>query len=241
MPTNLKSSDWLKEGEEKRTAVRSMFASIAPSYDQVNGIMSFSLHQRWREEAVRAIGVRNGEKVLDLCCGTGDFLVALRKAVGPSGSVTGLDFCQPMLDVAHKKLGHEANLSLADASALPLADRQFDAVTVGWGLRNVPDIGLAVREAVRILRPGGRFVTLDMARPRVPILGQIAETIFKVFVPFLGRIIGHTSAYEYLPKSTQVFLNRAQMHALMEQSGLREVQSRDFFLGNICMHWGYKS
>ena len=240
MPNNLQSPAWLKKGEDKRTAVRSMFADIAPSYDSVKTIMSFALHKRWREAAVRAIGMSPGEKVLDLCCGTGDFLVAIRKAVGPTGQVVGMDFCQPMLDVAAKKSGHTASLSLADACVLPVRSETFDAVTVGWGLRNVPDIAEAVKESVRVLRPGGRFVTLDMARPRIAFVGQIGEFIFHNFVPLLGRLVGHTKAYEYLPQSTKVLLNRPQLTSLLEQCGLQNVRYQDFFFGNICMHFGTK-
>lgn len=230
---------WLAEGAEKREFVRGMFADVAPSYDLVNSLMCFRLHHRWRKRAVAGLGLRPGESVLDVCCGTGDFLVPLRKAVGPAGRVAGVDFCEPMLVLARSK-DAQAVLGLGDACELPVASGSIDAVTVGWGLRNVPDVDAALREAVRVLKPGGRFVTLDMARPRSRFVGGFSEAVFHRVVPFIGRLFGKTQAYTYLPKSTLQFLGREEMKSAMDRAGFTQVRWKDAFFGNVCMHWGVK-
>lgn len=233
-------SPWLAQGEAKRRAVQAMFAEIAPSYDLLNSLLSVRLHHRWRAAAVRALGLRPGDRALDVCCGTGDFLHPLREAVGSSGSVAGTDFCEPMLRLALKKPRHEAALTLGDACSLPYRDGRFEAVTVGWGLRNVPDLDLALSEAFRVLKPGGRFVSLDMARPRSRLLGRVAEWSFHTLSPALGRLFGNREAYEYLPKSAERFASREEMVSAMERAGFVAVRWRDFYFGNVCMHWGVR-
>lgn len=217
-----------------------MFAEIAPSYDRVNGLLSFNLHHSWRRAAVKAIEVAPGERVLDLCCGTGDFASVLAERVGASGGVVGLDFCLPMLQVAVGKGVRSALWGLADACRLPLGDAQFDAVTVGWGLRNVPELDSALAEAARVLRPGGRFATLDMAKPETPVFGPLAEAGFHVAAPMVGRWVGHSDAYTYLPKSTERFVSRAELRRRMERVGFVRVRQRSFCFGNVCLMWGVK-
>ncbi|MBX3118354.1 MAG: bifunctional demethylmenaquinone methyltransferase/2-methoxy-6-polyprenyl-1,4-benzoquinol methylase UbiE [Fimbriimonadaceae bacterium] len=231
---------WQTEGTEKRTAVQGMFAEIAPTYDLLNSMMSFRRHGKWRAAAVKVLELNPGDKALDVCCGTGDFFFPLTKAVGPTGVVAGVDFCQPMLLVAQKKL-HHPSLSLGDAGQLPVASAVFDAVTVGWGLRNVPDIRLALKEIYRVLKPGGRFVTLDMAKPKNVVVRKVSLWTTNTILPRLGSIFGKTKAYTYLPKSTAKFVERDEMRALMEEAGFLDVQHKDFMFGNICMHWGVKA
>ena len=137
---------WERTGEEKRLAVRNMFAAIAPSYDRLNGLMSFSQDGAWRRAAIETLGLKPGGHALDVATGTGDFLSLLREKVGPGGRVVGSDFCLPMLERARPKT--DAELTLADACALPFADESFDSVSVGWGIRNVPNIDLAHGEAL---------------------------------------------------------------------------------------------
>ncbi len=231
-------SPWLAQGDEKRGIVRQMFADIAPSYDLLNSLMSCRMHRRWRERAVSVLALRPGDRALDVCCGTGDFVSALRRAVGETGLVLGVDFCEPMLARAREKLGPGGMLALSDACALPVADGSFDAVTVGWGLRNVADVDAALREAARVLKPGGRFVTIDMARPRGRFLGRFSSVVYHQVAPLLGRLFGKTTAYRYLPESTERFLSREAMKEAMERAGFSDVQHRDFYVGNVCMHWG---
>lgn len=231
---------WKTTGADKRESVRAMFADVAPSYDLMNSLMCFRLHNAWRRRAVAALDLERGDFALDVCCGTGDFSALLRQAVGPEGTVVGLDFCPPMLAVALEKQV-DADFVVGDACALPFKDGSFDAVTVGWGLRNVPDVTAAVSEIHRVLKKGGRFVTLDMARPRSGLVGAVSERVFHSVVPVLGRLFGKTDAYTYLPKSTLQFLSRQEMGALMSNTGFSSVIHKDFFFGNVCMHWGVKS
>jgi len=230
---------WQTEGVQKRAAVRGMFAEIAPTYDLLNSLISFKLHHRWRAAAVRQMRLNEGDSVLDVCCGTGDFMRPLRKAVGSKGGVYGVDFCLPMLERAQRK-GIPGAVSLGDACRLPIRPGTFDGVSVGWGIRNVPDIDQAHRELVQALKPGGRFISLDMARPRNPVVRGVSEWTCGHFVPWLGRIFGKTQAYTYLPKSTQRFQSREELKSSMLAAGLTEVGYRDFFFGNVCVHWGTK-
>ncbi len=235
---------WQAEGTSKRNAVQGMFAEIAPTYDLLNSVMSLRLHHRWRAYAVRKLNLKPGENALDVCCGTGDFMVPLQKAVGEKGSVVGVDFCLPMLEVAAQKAKHQTpkaqRLSLGDACQLPIQSNSFHGVSVGWGIRNVPDIDGAHRELFRVLKPGGRFVSLDMARPRNPLVRIPAEFVTNTFLPWLGAIFGKTKAYTYLPKSTQHFKTRQELQASMEAAGFTQVGFKDLFFGNICVHWGQK-
>jgi demethylmenaquinone methyltransferase / 2-methoxy-6-polyprenyl-1,4-benzoquinol methylase len=229
---------WLAEGDRKREAVRQMFAEIAPRYDLVNGLMSLSLHRRWRALAVEMLQLQPGDRAADVCCGTGDFLPPLRKAIGDTGELVGVDFCPQMLERAEGKTADA--LALGDACGIPLQSGRFHGVTVGWGIRNVPDIDAAHREIARILAPGGRFVSIDMARPLNSVVRAVSRFAFNTLVPVLGRLFGSRDAYTYLPQSTERFWSREELAASMERAGFTEVRTRDLFLGNICIHFGRK-
>ncbi len=225
------------EGEEKRQAVKGMFSEIAPTYDLLNSLMSCRMHRRWRSAAVRRLSLSPGARALDLCCGTGDFLIPLRRAVGTEGTVAGLDFAEPMLRLAVPKV--KAGLLLGDACLVPFASASFDAVTVGWGLRNVPDLNAAIGEAARVLRPGGRFACLDMTRSK-GWAGWVSDKAFRFLVPLLGRLFGKPEAYAYLPKSTSRFVDAVELAQLLEAAGLTSVGFRKLYFGNVAMHWGTK-
>jgi len=239
---SMNRAPWTAEGQEKRDAVRRMFADIAPTYDRCNALMSLSLHKRWRSYAVSQLGLEPGETALDLCCGTGDFLQPLQRAVGGGGKVLGIDFCLPMLQLAKAKSSPGiTSLGLGDACRLPVRSMSVDAVTVGWGIRNVPDIDAAHREIARALRPGGKFVSLDMARPRNPVLRRLSEFMFNIMVPRLGALFGKREAYTYLPKSTEKFWSREELAESMRRAGMVDVTFQDLFFGNICVHSGRKA
>lgn len=232
---------WQKEGTGKRSAVQGMFADIAPTYDRLNSIMSLRLHHRWRTHAVSKLDLKPGDSALDVCCGTGDFMIPIQRAVGQEGKVFGVDFCLPMLEVAQSKLqSTPSRLSLGDACQLPIQPNSVEAVSVGWGMRNVPDVDAAHRELYRVLKPGGRFVSLDMAIPRNPIIRIPSQFVGNFILPRLGALFGKASAYTYLPKSTQRFKSRDELKASMERAGFIDVGYQDLFFGNICIHWGRK-
>ncbi len=238
VPTPQKAA-WTAEGQEKRETVQRMFADIAPTYDFCNSLMSLRLHRRWRSVAVGKLNLALGDTVADICCGTGDFFVPLRRAIGEQGRMVGIDFCLPMLERAEIK-DSATMRALGDGCRLPLASESVDAVSVGWGIRNVPDIDGAHREIFRVLKSGGRFVSLDMARPRNGILRAVSELVTVRLLPLLGGFFGKKEAYTYLPKSAQRFKSREELRASMQAAGLVDVEYRDLFFGNICIHSGTK-
>lgn len=233
------SATWVAEGDEKRAAVQGMFAAIAPTYDVCNSLMSLRGHHRWRRIAVAALNLKPGDRVSDVCCGTGDFFRPLRRAIGPSGKIVGVDFCLPMLERSRVK-DAQAVIALGDAGRLPLASSCVDAVTVGWGIRNVPDVDQAHREIFRVLKPGGRFVSLDMAVPKRAFVRAASNLLTRRGLPILGALFKQRKAYTYLPESTQRFKTREELRASMEAAGFTNVTFRDFFFGNICLHYGEK-
>jgi demethylmenaquinone methyltransferase / 2-methoxy-6-polyprenyl-1,4-benzoquinol methylase len=232
---------WNTEGTTKREAVREMFGQIAPRYDLLNSLISFKRHHRWRAHATSLLSLKPGGKALDVCCGTGDFQKPLRDAVGASGVVIGLDFSAPMLEVGKKKGVPSDALILADACRIPISSSAFDGVSVGWGIRNVPDIDLAHREIARVLQPGGRFVSVDMAIPRNGFIRLMSRFVGGAIMPALGSLFGFRDAYTYLPKSTEKFWTREQLAESMTRAGFKDCGWRDLMFGNVCVHWGTKA
>lgn len=229
---------WHAQGAEKRAAVNQMFAEIAPRYDLMNGVMSLSMHHRWRAYAASCLNLKPGDTALDLCCGTGDFFKPLFSTVGPQGHVFGLDFCLPMLQMAQVK--HYPDLSLGDACALPLLDSSVNGCAVGWGLRNVPSLAGALSEIFRVLKPGARLVSLDMAVPNNPIL-RVGSRIMTTYIfPFFGKLAGSKTAYTYLPKSTEGFVSPEQLTEAYRAAGFVENGFKRLMLGNIAVVWGQK-
>jgi demethylmenaquinone methyltransferase / 2-methoxy-6-polyprenyl-1,4-benzoquinol methylase len=237
--TSLKKAPWQAQGQEKRTAVRRMFSEIAPTYDLLNSIMSFCLHGRWRAFACRKLELHEGDRALDICCGTGDFMKPLKSMVGGKGSVSGVDFCLPMLERAKAKVG--GGLALGDACALPVRSETLDGASVGWGIRNVPDVDRAHAEIARVLKKGGRFVSVDMARPTNRVMAAASDLMFHKVVPRLGALFGKTEAYTYLPESTKRFMTREELKESMVRAGFSDVGYKNLFFGNICVHWGTKA
>ncbi|MDQ2986444.1 MAG: ubiquinone/menaquinone biosynthesis methyltransferase [Armatimonadota bacterium] len=228
---------WTAVGADKREAVRSLFGDIAGRYDLLNSAMSLRLHHRWRAEAVRMLSLSPGDCVADICCGTGDFAPPIRRDVGPAGMVIGIDFCLPMLRKGLEK-AVPMSLSMGDACDLPLASASFDAVTIGWGLRNVADLDKALREIRRILKPRGRFVSADMARPQNPMMRVVSGAFFSTVAPAVGALFGNRNAYKYLPQSTDRFASRENQVAAIRRAGFSDAGYKDMFFGNICIHWG---
>jgi demethylmenaquinone methyltransferase / 2-methoxy-6-polyprenyl-1,4-benzoquinol methylase len=212
--------------------VRAMFDRIAPVYDAMNRTMTAGLDRRWRRLTAEAV-VRPGDGVLDACCGTGDLAVAAARA---GGKVTGLDFSERMLERARQKApGFE--WVRGDLLALPFADASFDAATVGFGVRNVEDLGLALRELRRVLRPGGRLGILEITRPRGP-LALFYRFWFDGAVPLLGKLLPGGSAYTYLPASVRRFPGPEELAELMRAEGFTDVRIRLLAGGIVAIHTG---
>lgn len=223
--------------------VLGMFDRIAGSYDRLNDLMTAGLHHRWRELAVMVARVGPGCTALDVCCGTGDLAFALRRAIGPAGRVVGVDVSEEMLEVARDKCGRNqlyVEFERADVLALPFPDGAgFDACSVGFGIRNVPDIVGAFSEMRRVCRPGGRVVCLEITQPSIPVFKQFYALWFRRIVPVLGRLAaGDATAYAYLPASVLRFPGPDELKSLMEQSGLRNVRYEILAGGIIALHHG---
>ena len=205
-------------------AIQRMFAGVAKRYDRANRLLSLGVDQCWRRRAVAVAGVRPGERALDVCAGTGDLSLAL---AGAGAEVVAVDFCREMLRLAGDKVGRRSGafalrLLCGDATALPFADRSFDLCTVAFGIRNVSEPVAALREMARVVRPGGRVVVLEFARPRTPVLGGLYRFYFRSVLPRVGTWISGTDngAYRYLPESVMVFPEREGFLALMAEAGL---------------------
>jgi demethylmenaquinone methyltransferase / 2-methoxy-6-polyprenyl-1,4-benzoquinol methylase len=212
--------------------VRAMFDRIAPVYDAMNRVMTAGLDGRWRAETARAVVVP-GDGVLDACCGTGDLALACLRA---GGRVTGIDFSEPMLERARQK-SSEVEWVQGDALALPFEDASFDAVTVGFGIRNLSDLEGGLRELRRVLRPGGRIGILEITRPR-GVLAPFYRLWFDGVVPVLGRLLPGGSAYTYLPASVRRFPGPADLAALLSAAGFEGVRYRLFAGGIVALHTG---
>jgi demethylmenaquinone methyltransferase/2-methoxy-6-polyprenyl-1,4-benzoquinol methylase len=202
-------------------AVRTMFDRIAPVYDAMNRIMTAGLDGRWRRLTAES-AVEEGDRVLDAACGTGDLAIADLRA--GAGAVTGLDFSERMLERARRKNGRIDWLR-GDLLALPFADGTFDAATVGFGVRNVADLELALRELRRVLQPGGRLAILEITQPR-GLLRPFYSLWFDRVVPLLGKVLPGGAAYTYLPASVKRFPNAERLAELMRAAGFGDVRVR---------------
>jgi demethylmenaquinone methyltransferase/2-methoxy-6-polyprenyl-1,4-benzoquinol methylase len=227
--------------------IRDMFGRIARHYDLMNRLMTAGLDGRWRAAAAAEACLSPGEQALDVCCGTGDLAFALARRY-PQAIVTGLDFAEPMLERAREKAARIAARGAAspaptfvagDVLALPFPDDQFTAVSAAFGVRNVADLPGAFAEMVRVSRPGGRVICLEITTPPPGPGRRFHELWFDRTVPALGRVVaGDGSAYAYLPASVRAFPEADALAAIMTGAGLRQVRFRRFGMGIVALHCG---
>ncbi len=226
----------LEEGQ-----VRAMFDRIAGLYDLMNTVMTAGLHHRWRRRAADLAVLSPGGRALDVATGTGDLALELAGRVAPGGEVVGVDFSERMLELARAK-AQDASPKLlfrsANALALPFADGEFDAATVGFGARNFSDLELGIREMARVVRTGGRVVVLEITAPRRPPLSFFYDVWFDRLIPMLGRLAGDAQAYSYLPSSVKRFPAPEALAAIMCRCGLREINYILTAGGIIALHSG---
>jgi demethylmenaquinone methyltransferase / 2-methoxy-6-polyprenyl-1,4-benzoquinol methylase len=225
----------------KEAQVRSMFDRIAAHYDLMNSVMSAGLHHRWRTRTADLAALKPGDSALDVCCGTGDLAIELKRRVGGGGRVVGVDFSKPMLALAADKsarLDAEVDYQQANALELPFEDASFDAATVGFGLRNVADTSRGLLELARVVRPGGRVVILEITTPTRPPLSWFYGLWFDRIVPLLGAIAGDREAYSYLPQSVKRFPPAFELAARMHDCGLERIRYLLLAGGIVAIHAG---
>lgn len=226
--------------------VEAMFDRIAGIYDRLNSVMTAGLHHQWRRRAVELTQAHAGARVLDVATGTGDLALALARTVGPEGEVVAGDFSEEMLVHARRKAaagaagpdGAQIRFEQANALLLPHANDEFDAATVGFGVRNFSDLDQGLRELARVVKPGGRVVILEMTTPERFPLSVFFSLWFNRVVPVLGRLAGDSSAYAYLPSSVLRFPGPGELAARMAAAGFVDVRYVITAGGIIALHVG---
>lgn len=219
--------------------VRALFDRIAGVYDPMNLVISAFQEPRWRRRAIQATGAGPGDRLLDVATGTGKVAAGLFERVRPGGTVLGVDISPRMIDLARRRFRDRAGLEfvVADALALPTEDRSFDAATVAFGMRNLPDYRRAFDEMARSVRPGGRVVCLEIARPRSRP-AQFLRLWFDRIVPLLGRVAGQGPAYGYLVRSVRGYPGPERIAEIMGEAGLVDVTWQGLSGGIVTLHVG---
>ncbi len=220
--------------------VEAMFDRIAGFYDLMNSVMTAGLHHKWRSRAADLAGVRPGDRVLDVATGTGDLALELARRVAPGGEVVGSDFSEGMLERARAKAAGEQGVRFehGDAQALPYADGEFAAATVGFGARNFGDLRTGVGEMARVVRPGGKVVILEITTPTKPPLSTFFSVWFDRVIPLVGKLAADSQAYSYLPSSVRRFPTPEGLGAVMAGAGLQDVRWILTAGGIIALHVG---
>lgn len=231
---------------EKKHRVREVFDSVADRYDLMNDLMSVGLHRAWKRFALLHTGLRPGGVALDLAAGSGDLSLGLARQVGQDGCVVSTDINERMLGRGRDRLldaGHVGNVRcvLADAEQLPFRSRQFDCLTIGFGLRNVTDKAAALRSMFRVLKPGGRALVLEFSRLTVKPLEPLYDFYSFQVLPRLGRLVlDDDASYRYLAESIRRHPDQASLKALMEAQGFERCRYHNLSGGVVALHIGYR-
>jgi len=235
----------MMDAESKQKHVHSVFESIAPKYDMMNDILSFRRHKAWRRFTMRKMDVQPGQTSLDLCCGTCDWTIALAKT-SVTGRTVGLDFSRNMLDIGQSKIdklerGDQITLVQGNAMELPFEDNTFDFVTIGFGLRNVPDIVKTLKEMKRVVKPGGKIVCLELSKPNWQPFKGIYYFYFEKLLPLMGKwFVKRYEQYRWLPESLAAFPDLQALAELFRSVGMRNVKAYPLTGGVAALHIGTK-
>lgn len=232
------SNSFYSPDEQRAAKVRELFTLIARRYDRLNNVLSLGLHRRWKRRVAALAGTPT--RTLDLCCGTGDIAMRLAHRGGLPGTVVGVDFTVEMLRVAATRQPGGKWVQ-ADALRLPFADESFDVVTVGYGLRNLADLSAGLREIRRVLRPGGRLVSLDFGKPAAALWRRLYFAHLRFWVPVLGRVLaGNRAAYAYILPSLEDYPGQRGVQAAMVGAGFVECGLEEFVGGAMAVNFGSK-
>ena len=227
----------------KGAFVRDMFGRIAPRYDLANRVLTAGFDERWRRKAIALLAPPTRGRIVDLCCGTGDLVFHLLR-VDPTLDVTGVDFCEPMLARAHERARSQRGKSAfveADVMQLPFQDAAFDGATMGFSLRNVVDVDGVLKETLRVLRPGARFVNLDVSKAPNRLWKRLFDAYFYGVVPLVGGIVGGSrEAYSYLPNSLTHHPNAVELRQRFERTGFSDAGYLPLMGGSIAINYGTK-
>lgn len=228
----------------KEEYVHDLFSSIAHRYDLLNTILSFNRDKYWRRFAAAQTDLKPGGRGLDVCCGTGMLTLELARLAGPQGGVVGVDFCAKMLERARENIGktpyaRQVVLVYGNAVDLPFPDNTFDCATIGFALRNVPDIYRTIAEMARVVKPGGKVVSLELSKPGLPLFKQLYYLYFNYLVPLMGRLwAGQGGPYRYLPRSLKDFPHQKELGEIFARAGLRDVKLYELTGGIVSVHVG---
>jgi demethylmenaquinone methyltransferase/2-methoxy-6-polyprenyl-1,4-benzoquinol methylase len=227
--------------------ISGMFDAIAGNYDFLNHLLSAGIDKRWRKRAVRSLALTGRERVLDLCTGTADLAIAARTASPGARSVVGVDFAGEMLRIGLTKLRAQqlagtVALIRGDATKIPLADRTVDAVTIGFGIRNVQNTAAACAEIHRTLAAGGRLAILEFAIPTTPVVSSAYRFYFNRVLPAIGRLVSkHNAAYGYLPASVGAFASPDEFVKILRHAGFVDIQASPLTFGIVYLYTARKS
>jgi demethylmenaquinone methyltransferase/2-methoxy-6-polyprenyl-1,4-benzoquinol methylase len=222
--------------------IAGMFDAIAGRYDLLNHLLSAGIDRRWRRRAIRSLGLTGRERVLDLCTGTGDLAIAAVRARPSAARVVGVDFSGAMLRVGERKLRTErldARIAMVqgDATRVPLGSASVDAVTIGFGIRNVEQMDVACAELYRVLKPGGRLAILEFAVPTLPLFGAFYGWYVNRVLPRIGRALSHNdSAYAYLPASISAFASPDEFVKILRQAGFGSISPIRLMVGSVILY-----
>ncbi|MRX71003.1 demethylmenaquinone methyltransferase [Bacillus lacus] len=231
--------------QSKEERVHGVFEKIYKNYDQMNSVISFQRHKAWRRYTMKRMDVQPGASALDVCCGTADWTIALAEKAGENGKIFGLDFSQNMLKIGMEKVNQkqlsQVELLHGNAMSLPFDDNSFDFVTIGFGLRNVPDYMNVLKEMSRVVKPGGKVVCLETSQPTLPVFKGVYHIYFRHVMPLFGKIFAKSySEYSWLQESARDFPGMEELAAMFREAGLTDVEVKAFTGGVAAMHLGHK-
>jgi demethylmenaquinone methyltransferase / 2-methoxy-6-polyprenyl-1,4-benzoquinol methylase len=231
--------------QSKEQRVHTVFEKIYGNYDKMNSLISFQQHKRWRKDTMKRMAVKQGASALDVCCGTADWTLALADAVGEAGTVKGLDFSKNMLKIGEEKVRNsnmdQIELIHGNAMELPFEDNSFDYVTIGFGLRNVPDYLHVLKEMNRVLKPGGMAVCLETSQPTMFGYRQAYYFYFQFLMPLFGKVFAKSySEYSWLQESAKDFPGMEELSGMFREAGFDNVACKPYTGGVAAMHMGFK-